>query len=105
MVTFILLIVGYILISIGACRVYFYLQCQNNQRRAGSFMKLISSYLLFAGFICLIIPFTIFFPSWLSEKLEFIDRTQNSTMYFILFGCVILIIALWKGRIHDQKQF
>lgn len=105
MLILVALIILYILICIGAFRLYFYLQYLNQQKRSDSLMKNINSYLLFACFICLEIPFAIFFPAWLSEKLHVFERTPNTTMYFLIFGCVVLATAIWKGRIAKKNTF
>ena len=99
MIIFISLLVIYLLVSIGLVRLYFYLQGLNQKKRDGTFVKLMNSYLLFAFFVLISLPFTIFFPAWLSE------RTPDTTMYFILFGCFVLAIAIWKGRIPKQNEF
>tara|TARA_B110000211_G_scaffold169736_1_gene191525 strand:- start:785 stop:1102 length:318 start_codon:yes stop_codon:yes gene_type:complete len=105
MIIFISLLVIYLLVSIGLVRLYFYLQGLNQKKRDGTFVKLMNSYLLFAFFVLISLPFTIFFPAWLSEKLEVVERTPDTTMYFILFGCFVLAIAIWKGRIPKQNEF
>ena len=102
MVFFIVLIFLYILICIGAVRLYFNLQSLNQKSRRNSLYKNINSYLLFACFVCLEIPFAIFFPAWLSEKLQVVERTSDTTMYFLLFGCLVLAVATWKGRIAKK---
>jgi len=104
MTFFVALIFLYILISIGAFRLYFHLQSLNQKRKSDFLIKTINSYLLFACFICLEIPFAIFFPAWLSEKLQVVARTSDTTMFSLIFGCIVLAISIWKGRISKKDN-
>lgn len=85
--------------------MYFFFQDRNSKRATNTLNKNVIDYALFAGFICLQIPFSIFFPAWLSEKLEVVERTSDNTMYFLLFGCVVLAISMWIGWKSRPKAF
>ncbi len=103
MIIFLILMLVYIALCIGGFKGYFYLQNINDRQKSNRFLKVCYSYVLFAIFICLEIPFALFFPAWLSEKL--IEGASESTIYFLLFGCFVLGMSIWKGRSYRPKNF
>lgn len=105
MTLFLFLLIGYVILCIVGVRGYFYLQKRNIEKVGSGFRQIIYSYLLFAIFICLEIPFAIFFPMWLNEKLTVVDRTSQTTMCFLLLGCLTLALATWKGRASKPEGF
>ena len=105
MIEFSILIFIYISICIGGFKLYFYLQEKNMNHANGRLRKWIFTYCLSACFILLEIPFAIFFPFWLNNKLMIIEKSTNSSMYLLLSGCLVLAIALWFGRKSRPKGF
>ena len=105
MTIFLFLILIYIILCVSGVKVYFHLQNRNKTKVQSTFKEHSFSYLLFVLFIFLEIPFAIFFPAWLSEKLAVVERTSESTMYFLLLGCLVLAFSIWKGRKFRPKYF
>jgi hypothetical protein len=105
MIEFSILIFIYIGICIGGFKLYFYLQGKNMDHANNRLRKWIVTYFLFAFFILLEIPFAIFFPFWLNNKLMVVEQSTNSSMYLLLSGCLVLAIALWYGRKSRPKGF
>lgn len=98
------LIITYIFVCIFGVKYYFYLQKQN-LRTTSKFKKNIVSYALFALFVCIEIQFAIFFPTWLNSKLMTFEKSSDSTMYLLLFGCLILGLSVWKARKERPSEF
>jgi len=105
MISFIFLIPVYVFFCISGFKIYFYLQNKNMKQTQNKLKRGIATYGLFACFILLEIPFAIFFPTWLSEKLNIVERTSETTMYFLLFGCLVLAFSIWNGRKSRPKGF
>jgi len=95
---FIVAILVYVIACIIGVRAYFSLMSKSKIKLKNSLTQIISSYILFGVFVITVIPFAIFFPAWLSEKLMIIERTSTSTIILILFGCFVLALSIWKGR-------
>lgn len=104
MTIFITLIIIYMLVSYFGVRIYFCFQ-NGLKDKKNSLSKLVFTYLIFFLFILVEIPFVIFFPAWISEKLDVFERTSETTMFLILFGVVVLIGAIWKGRASRANNF
>lgn len=63
--------------------------------------KIVLEYIAALVFIALYIPYTFFFPTWLSEYLVVWERTSDITAIMILFGVVVSALAMLKaGRIN-----
>lgn len=105
MIIFLILILAYITLCIAGFRGYFYLQEINQSYKANKVLKVFYSYVLFAVFICIEIPFALFFPAWLSAELMIWDEVAESTVYFLIFGCLVLGISIWKGKKYRPKNF
>ena len=64
------------------------------------FGNLVFEYVAWLLFIVIYIPYSIFFPAWLSESLALWHRTQNTTLAMIIFGTVVCVFGIYKaGRI------
>jgi len=59
--------------------------------------KVILEYIAWLVFIILYIPYSIFFPAWLSEYLVVWERTPDLTAAMIILGCVASAIAIFKA--------
>lgn len=55
-------------------------------------------YIAWILFIFIYIPYSFFFPAWLSESMELWQRTPDATMIMILFGAAISAIGIYKGE-------
>ncbi|WP_419148870.1 hypothetical protein [Pseudoalteromonas 'SMAR'] len=102
MLLFTAIIILYISTCISLFKLYFFLQKKNQQ--SSSAISVIASYLLFACFIIIAVPFAIFFPAWINVKLGAISGPESSTM-LILFGCVVLAMSIWQGRKSRPTHF
>lgn len=98
MLGFIIAILVYVILCLIGVRVYFFLMSKNKIKLKNSVTQIICSYILFGTFVITVIPFAVFFPAWISEKLMVIERTSASTITLILFGCFVLALSLWKGK-------
>ncbi len=85
-------------------RLYFFLGIWVGNHITGSAYKIIYRYLLFGIFVVLEIPFAIFFPAWAFNKFKIVEYTPTTTMSFILFGCLVLSISVWKGNVYRKKH-
>lgn len=59
--------------------------------------NLAAEYVLWIVFIVIYIPYSFFFPAWLSEVLEIWRRTENTTILMLSIGMVVSILGLYKG--------
>ena len=59
--------------------------------------KLVFEIVAWLLFIMIYIPYSFFFPAWLSESLALWQRTQNTTSAMILFGVVVSVFGMYKG--------
>lgn len=63
--------------------------------------KIVLEYIAAIAFIVLYIPYSFFFPAWLSEYLAVWERTSDITAIMIIFGVVVSALAMLKaGRIN-----
>ena len=63
--------------------------------------KIVLEYISAIVFIVLYIPYSFFFPAWLSEYLVVWERTSDITAIMIIFGVVVSALAMLKaGRIN-----
>ncbi|MEP2651401.1 MAG: hypothetical protein ABJH06_05330 [Paraglaciecola sp.] len=63
--------------------------------------KIVLEYVAAIFFIVLYIPYSFFFPAWLSEYLVVWERTSDNTAIMIIFGVVVSSLAMLKaGRIN-----
>lgn len=63
--------------------------------------KIALEYIAWLVFIILYIPYSLFFPAWLSEYLVVWERTPNLTAAMIILGAVVSAIAMLKaGRVN-----
>lgn len=46
----------------------------------------------------LYLPYSFFFPAWLSEYFSVRDRTPNLTTFMLVFGMVVSALAMFKPR-------
>lgn len=51
----------------------------------------------FLIFLAIEVPIGIFFPAWLSERLEIFPRESLTTALLILLGCGTLATVVWNG--------
>ena len=96
--------VMYIALCMLGFKLYFFLQ-QKNLHTRDKFKKGIASYALFILFICIEIPFAIFFPVWLNTRLNVLEKSSESTMYLLIFGVVVLSLSIWNARKDRPKGF
>jgi len=96
---FVVIILAYILACYLGVRFYFYMVFLVQNSFAGPVIKIIYSYLLFALFVLLEVPFAIFFPLWVFDKLGVAEPAQTITVSLIIFGCVVLAVSIgsFKG--------
>ncbi len=59
--------------------------------------NLIFKYVAWLVFVVIYIPYSFFFPAWLSESVALWQRTQNTTMAMLFFGMAVSIFGLYKG--------
>lgn len=104
MIYFVVLGIIYIALCIFGFKLYFFLQRKNLNTR-GEFKKVVVSYVLFILFVCIEIPFAIFFPAWLNAKLNVLSKSSESIMYLLLFGVIVLGFSLWNARKDRPKSF
>ena len=102
---FIIIILTYVFLCVKGVDSYFYLQSKNMSQTHNKLKKNIVTYLLFVLFVLLEIPFAIFFPVWLSEKLMVVEGNSEMRIIFLLFGCLVLGFSIWKGRNSKPKYF
>ncbi|ATG79661.1 hypothetical protein [Pseudoalteromonas sp. 1_2015MBL_MicDiv] len=63
--------------------------------------KIVLEYIAALIFIALYIPYSFFFPTWLSEYFVIWERTSDITAMMILFGVVVSALAIFKaGRLN-----
>lgn len=87
-----------VLIYIFSC---FYIAKLNVNVRSHIKGKIVLEYISAIVFIALYIPYSFFFPTWLSEYLSVWERTSDITAIMILFGVVVSALAMLKaGRIN-----
>lgn len=105
MISFLILMSIYIALCIVGFKGYFYLQCKVKSLKSNNLSKAIYSYTLFIVFICVEIPFAIFFPAWINSKLMMLDENTATTASMLLFGCFVLAISIWKGKSYRPNDF
>jgi hypothetical protein len=93
------------IIIIGSI-VYFssciYLAKINIQLRRKIRGKIPLEYLMWFVFIIIYIPYSFYFPAWLTEYFPIWQRTQNTTMIMLFIGMVVSVYCLFKaGRINE----
>jgi hypothetical protein len=59
--------------------------------------KVALEYIAWLVFIILYIPYSFFFPAWLSEYLMVWERTPNLTATMLGLGMVVSVLAMFKG--------
>lgn len=101
---FIVLGILYIALCIFGFKLYFFLQRKNLNTR-DKLKKSIASYALFILFICIEIPFAIFFPAWLNTQLNVLEKSSESTMYLLIFGVAVLSLSIWNARKDRPENF
>jgi hypothetical protein len=104
MIYFVIFGVMYIALCILGFKLYFFLQ-QKNLHTRDKLKKGIVSYALFILFICIEIPFAIFFPAWLSTRLNVLDKSSESTLYLLILGVIVLSLSIWKARKDRPEDF
>lgn len=104
MISYIVIIAIYIVLSVLGFKLYFFLQNKNLDTKS-KLKKVVASYTLFILFIFIEIPFAIFFPAWLNAKLNVFNQSSNYTMYLLLFGTLVLCFSIWYARNDRPKLF
>lgn len=105
-IAFIVAVSIYFFFCFGVVRLYFFLAGNIYLRSNNAIIKNGLIYALFAIFVLTVIPIGIFFPAWISEKLDVIDRSPSVTIMLILFGCAVLVTSLWMGwRSKEGRRF
>lgn len=100
-----LAIAVYIAICIWGFKWYFHFQSLVRASKSSGFMRGVYSFILFIIFICIEIPFAIFFPAWVNSRLMIFEENTGTTAFMLLFGCLILAISLWKGKAYRPHDF
>lgn len=54
-------------------------------------------YAVFVPFILVLLPAGMFLPAWLAEKMNIVDRTENSTIIFLCIGMLVLATSIIYG--------
>lgn len=58
------------------------------------------------AFVIAQVPIGIFFPAWLSEKWKILVPGPLTTTLLLLFGCVTLALAAWRGwQAAEARRF
>lgn len=58
---------------------------------------LLLEYIAWLLFIIVYIPYSFYFPAWLSESLAPWQRTSNTTTMMLFFGMAVSVFGLYKG--------
>ncbi len=59
--------------------------------------KLLFEYIAWLLFIVVYIPYSFYFPAWLSENMELWQRTPNTTIMMLFIGIAVSGFGLYKG--------
>ncbi len=86
-----------------AAKYYFIIQRGFDKTIKGNSKRLFFSYSLFLAFILIEIPIALFFPAWVSEVLEVIKYTPESTAGLIVIGCCVLVFSVIYGYKHAKS--
>ncbi len=105
---FILVLFVYAYLCYLVVFAYFNLMARIKMSITNKIIRTFYQYALFLVFLVVDIPFSIFFPAWVSEKFLVIEHSSTSTLNLILLGCCVLVLTLWIGKkrsgyIEDMK--
>lgn len=84
-------------------RIYFSYKTLGKIKSRNKLLRLIGEYAFFFVFIFIEIPFAFFFPVWVNDKLIVIKSDSFTTMLFIIFGAIVLVISLSLGYRRSKK--
>jgi len=104
LISFVLLNLMYIFGCYLCARTYFYFMDFLRQSPKNVFIRNLMIYGLFIVFVIIEIPFAIFFPAWISEKMAIFERTSFTTGGLILFGFFVLVISALLGRKNSKRS-
>lgn len=108
LIIFFVAIITYMAICYLGARLYFSFVVNTHQKTWSKLTKGSVLAILFLGFIIIEIPFSIFFPAWVSAKLGIMvdEQGREFTSAFIGFGCFVLLSTLWMAwRSKEGRQF
>ena len=95
---FIVIVIG-MLLYLVSCILIVRLHLKLRLKASG---KSLFEYMLWFAFIVIYLPFSFFFPAWLTEYFAVWERTSNSTMMMLFLGMVVSVVCLFKyGRASE----
>lgn len=62
-------------------------------------------YFISALFIVTVIPIGIFFPLWLNSVFQAIPDTENTRVFLLLSGCIVLGYVMWANYRHEKLLY
>ncbi len=95
---FIFLIIVYICVCYFAVRVIWWSRSRITATVVSGVKRVVIEWSVSLIFLILFIPFGVFFPAWLSESMEVVERTRNITAGLILFGSAVLAASAFLGQ-------
>ena len=96
---FLIAIVAYLAICYFSVNGFLVLRRRLEGSKPVGFLRYTLAFVVAVLFLILWLPFGIFFPAWLSESMEIVERTPNVTMGFVLFGgAVVTVLTVLAGR-------
>jgi hypothetical protein len=101
---FALLLLAYALACYGGIRGYCSVAVKIYKQTQQPPVQRLLTNVWFLAFVVIEIPFAIFFPAWLAEKLSIFAPGSFSTGGLILLGAATLAAATWKGFRSDEAR-
>ncbi|MFT4805824.1 MAG: glucan phosphoethanolaminetransferase (alkaline phosphatase superfamily) [Psychroserpens sp.] len=101
---FLVVITAYFYVCLMIVKLHKYVAEKLKDANRNQFYKLCTQYIWALLFIVTYIPFGIFFPAWLSSKVNLIEHSTNSTAVLILLGSFTLAITMWLGYKKDKRS-
>jgi hypothetical protein len=96
---FLVAIVAYVAVCYFSASWFLVLRRRIEGSKPVGFLRFTLAFLVAILFLIPWLAFGIFFPAWLSESMEIVERTPNVTMGFVLFGtAVVAVSTILAGR-------
>lgn len=96
-----LLVLVILLILCWLSVVYFRIQRKLKVEVGGKYRLI--EYAIFIPFILFLVPTGMFLPAWLAEKMNIVERTENSTILFLCVGMLVLSTSVIYGWNKSKK--
>jgi hypothetical protein len=97
-VLFIVIVIG-MMLYVVSCILIVRLHLKLRLKARG---KLFFEYMLWFAFIVIYLPFSFFFPAWLTEYFAVWERTSTTTMTMLFLGVLVSASCLFKyGRVRE----